>query len=35
MKKLSLFVCLLSAGLTIWSCGKVKEAANVAEGLKN
>ena len=35
MKKLSLFVCLLSAGLTMWSCGKVKEAANVAEGLKN
>ena len=35
MKKLSLFVCLLSAGLLVSSCGKVKEAANAAEGLKN
>ncbi len=35
MKKLSLFVCLLSAGLLLWSCGKVREAANAAEGLKN
>lgn len=35
MKKLSLLVCLLSGGLLVWSCGKVKEAANAAEGLKN
>ena len=35
MKKLSLFVCFLSAGILILSCGKVKEAANAAEGLKN
>jgi hypothetical protein len=35
MKKLSLLVCFLSAGILILSCGKVKEAANAAEGLKN
>ncbi len=35
MKKLSLLVCFLSAGLLILSCGKVKEATNAAEGLKN
>lgn len=35
MKKLSLLVCLLLAGFFILSCGKVKEATNAAEGLKN
>jgi hypothetical protein len=35
MKKLSLLVCFLSAGILILSCGKVKEATNAAEGLKN
>jgi hypothetical protein len=35
MKKLSLFVCLLLAGIIVLSCGKVKEATNAAEGLKN
>jgi hypothetical protein len=35
MKKLSLLVCFVSAGIFILSCGKVKEAANAAEGLKN
>ena len=35
MKKISLLVCLLSAGILISSCGKVKEATNAAEGLKN
>lgn len=35
MKKLSLLGCLMAAGLLVLSCGKVKEAANAAEGLKN
>jgi hypothetical protein len=35
MKKISLLVCFLSAGILILSCGKVKEATNAAEGLKN
>jgi hypothetical protein len=35
MKKLSLLVCFVSAGILILSCGKVKEATNAAEGLKN
>jgi hypothetical protein len=35
MKKISLLVCLVSAGILILSCGKVKEATNAAEGLKN
>lgn len=35
MKKLSLCVFFLSAGILILSCGKVKEAANAVEGLRN
>jgi hypothetical protein len=35
MKKLSLLVCFVSAGILLLSCGKVKEATNAAEGLKN
>lgn len=35
MKKLSLLGFLLAVGLSVLSCGKVKEAANAAEGLKN
>lgn len=35
MKKLSLLGYLLAVGLSVLSCGKVKDAANAAEGLKN
>lgn len=35
MKKLYFLGCLWALGLLVWSCGKVKEAANAAEGLKN
>jgi hypothetical protein len=35
MKKISLLVCFLLTGILILSCGKVKEATNAAEGLKN
>jgi hypothetical protein len=35
MKKLSLLVCFYFVALLVLSCGKVKEATNAAEGLKN
>jgi hypothetical protein len=35
MKKISLFVYFLLTGIIVLSCGKVKEATNAAEGLKN
>ena len=35
MKKLSLLGYLLATGFLVWSCGKVKDAANATEGLKN
>jgi hypothetical protein len=35
MKKLSILVSILLTGIFLLSCGKVKEATNAAEGLKN